>query len=140
MITKESTFIESNYKKSTSLFNVDETIIWEAELNALTLGDDLSRIYNKSGPSSKKRKRDINICKYDPSVSTAWKKNVISFSSRVATAANKSLLGKPIQFLVKYKKYRYTCYTYIKYLISCFGLRTRELKKGKMKEILKIVY
>ncbi len=52
---------------------------------------------------------------------------------------NKSFLDKPIQFLIKYKKYRYIYYIYIKYLISYFGLRTRELKK-KIKEILKIIY
>ncbi len=73
-------------------------------------------------------------------MSAAWKKNIISFLFRVATATNKSLLGKPIQFLVKYKKYRYICYIYIRYLVSCFGLRTRELKEGKIKEILKTVY
>ncbi len=60
--TKKPIFIESDYRESTSLSNINETIIiWEAELDTLTLGDDLSRIYNKSRPSSKKRKRDINI-------------------------------------------------------------------------------
>ena len=129
MITKEPTFIGFGYRESTSLSNIDETIIWEAELDTLTLGDDPSGIYNKSGLSSKKRKRVINICGYNSSVSVAWKKNVADFSSRAATATNKSLLNKSIQFLVKYKKHRYTCYTHIKYLISYFGLRTRELKK-----------
>ncbi len=56
------------------------------------------------------------------------------------TIVNKNLLGKPIQFLVKYKKYRYIYYTHIKYLASCFGLRTQKLKKGKMKKILEIIY
>ncbi len=140
MITKESTFIESNYKKSTSLFNVDETIIWEVGLNTLTLGNDLSRIYNKSGPSSKKRKRDINICGYNLSVSVTWKKNIINFFSRAAIAVNESFLDKPIQFLVKYKKYKYIYYIYTKYLVSYFGLCTRELKEGKMKKILEIIY
>ncbi len=69
MIIKESTSIEFGYKESTSFFNMDETIIREAELNALTLENDLFGIYNKSGLSSKKRKRDINIYKYNPSVS-----------------------------------------------------------------------
>src|SRR6266511_338984 len=118
----------------------NETIIREAELDILTLGDDLFRIYNEFGLSSKKRKRDINIYEYNPSVSITWKKNIINFFSRAATIINKNLLGKPIQFLVKYKKYRYTYYTYIKYLTSYFGLRTRELKKRKIKEILKTVY
>ncbi len=94
--TKKSTSIKSGHKESTPLFNVDETIIQEVELDILTLGDDPSRIYDKSGLSSKKRKRDINIYGYDPSVSAAWKKNIINFFSRVATAANKSFLGKPI--------------------------------------------
>ncbi len=117
------------HKESTPLSNMNETIIREAELDILTLGDDPSETYNKSRPSSKKRKRNINIYEYNPSVSVTWKKNVADFSSRAATTINKSLLGKPIQFLVKYKKYRYTCYTYTKYLTSYFGLRTRELKK-----------
>ncbi len=69
MITKEPASTESNYKKSTPFSNIDETIIREAELDTLTLGDDLSRTYNKSRPSSKKRKRDINIYEYNPSVS-----------------------------------------------------------------------
>src|SRR6266536_4226609 len=106
MITEGSTPTGLGYKKSTPLSNMDETIIRKAELDTLTLGDDLSRIYNKSGPSSKKRKRDINICGYNPFVSVTWKKNVAGFCSRIVIAANKSLLGKPIQFLVKYKKYR----------------------------------
>src|SRR6266536_2417897 len=140
MITEKSTPTESNYKKSTPLSNVDETIIREAELDILILEDDLSGIYNKSKPSSKKRKRDINICGYNPSVSVTWKKNITDFSSRAATAANKNFLSKPIQFLVKYKKYRYICYIYTKYLTSYFGLRTRELKEGKIKKVLKTIY
>ena len=71
MSTKGSTLIESDHKKFTSLSDMDETIIREAELNTLTLGDDLSRTYNKSRLSSKKRKRDINIYEYNPSVSVA---------------------------------------------------------------------
>ncbi len=115
-------------------------IIWEAELNILTLGNNLSRIYNKFRLSSKKRKRDINIYKYNPSVSTTWKKNIINFFSRAEITINKNLLNKPIQFLIKYKKYKYIYYIYIKYFISYFGLRTRELKEGKIKKILKISY
>jgi len=69
-----------------------------------------------------------------------WKKNITNFSSRAATTINKNLLNKPIQFLVKYKKYKYICYTHIKYLASYFGLRIRELKEGKIKEILEIIY
>ncbi len=140
MTTEGPTSIKSNHKESTPLSDVNETIIREAELDTLTLENDLSETYNKSGPSSKKRKRDINIYKYNSSVSTAWKKNIINFSSRAATTANKNLLNKPIQFLVKYKKYKYTYYTHTKYLTSYFGLRTRELKEGKIKEILKIIY
>src|SRR6266498_4965111 len=140
MITKKPTPTKSDYKKSTPLSNIDETIIRETELDTLTLGDDLFETYNKSRLSSKKRKRDINTYGCDPSVSTTWKKNVVNFSSRAATTTNKSLLNKPIQFLIKYKKYRYTCYTYTKYLTSYFGLRTRELKEGKMKEILETIY
>ncbi len=68
MIIKESTFIEFDYKESTPLSNIDKTIIREAELDTLTLGDNLSGIYNKSRPSNKKHKRDINICGYDSSV------------------------------------------------------------------------
>ncbi len=96
MITKKSAPTGSNYTESTSLSDVDETIIRETELDTLILGDDLFGIYNKFRLSSKKRKRDINIYGYDPSVSAAWKKNIINFFSRVATAANKSFLGKPI--------------------------------------------
>ncbi len=119
---------------------MDETIIREAELDILIFGDDLSKIYNKSGLSSKKRKRDINIYEYNPSVSITWKKNITNFSSRAAIIVNKSFLNKPIQFLVEYKKYRYIYYIYIKYLIFYFGLRTRELKKKKIKKILEIIY
>ena len=43
---------------------MDETIIREAKLDILTLENDLSRIYDKSGSSSKKRKRNINIYEY----------------------------------------------------------------------------
>ena len=70
MITKESASTGSDYKKFTPLSDVDETIIREAELDTLTLGNDLSGTYNESGLSSKKRKRDINIYEYDSSVST----------------------------------------------------------------------
>ncbi len=69
MTTEESTFTELDYKKFTPFSNMDETIIREAELNTLTLGNDLFRIYNESGLSSKKRKRDINIYEYNLSVS-----------------------------------------------------------------------
>ena len=79
-ITKKPTSTESNYRESTSFSNIDETIIREAELDILTLGNDLFEIYNKSGPSSKKRKRNINIYECNPSVSIAWKKNVVGFS------------------------------------------------------------
>ncbi len=65
MITKKSVFTGLNYKESTFFSDIDEMIIREAELDTLTLGNDLFRIYNKSGLSSKKRKRDINIYKYD---------------------------------------------------------------------------
>src|SRR6266536_5425653 len=140
MTTKKPTFIEPGYKEFTPLSDVNETIIREAELNTLTLENDPSKTYNKSKPSSKKRKRDINTYEYNSSVFTAWKKNITDFFSRTATTVNKNLLNKPIQFLVKYKKYKYTYYTYTKYLISYFGLRTRELKEGKIKEILKIIY
>ncbi len=138
--TKKFTPTEPNHKKSTPLSNINETIIREAELNTLTLENDPSKTYNKSKPSSKKRKRDINTYEYNPSVSTAWKKNITGFFSRTTTTTNKSFLGKPIQFLVKYKKYRYTYYTYTKYLTSYFGLRTRELKERKIKKILKTIY
>ncbi len=140
IITEGSAPTGSGYKESTPLSNMDETIIRKAELNALTLENDLFRTYNKSESSSKKRKRDINTCGYDFSVSAAWKKNIIDFSSRAITIVNKNLLSKPIQFLVKYKKHRYTYYIYIKYLASYFGLRTRELKEGKIKKVLEIVY
>ena len=140
MTTKKPTPTGLDHKESTPLSNIDETIIREAKLDILTLEDDLFGIYNKSELSSKKRKRDINIYECDFFVSAAWKKNVADFFSRAAIIANESLLGKPIQFLVKYKKYRYICYIYIKYLTSCFGLRTRELKEEKIKEILEIIY
>jgi len=70
IITKEPTPIGFNYKESTSFSNIDETIIRETKLNILTLGNNPSRIYNKSGLSNKKRKRDINTCGYDSSVFT----------------------------------------------------------------------
>ncbi len=70
IITEGFTSTEFNYKESTHFFNINEMIIREAELNSLTLENNLSRIYNKSGLSSKKRKRDINIYGYNPSVST----------------------------------------------------------------------
>ena len=140
IITKGSTPTGPGYKESTPFSDVDETIIREVELDILTLGDDLSGIYNKFGLSSKKRKRDVNIYGYNLSVSVAWKKNITNFFSRAASIINKNFLNKPIQFLIKYKKYRYIYYIYIKYLTSYFGLRTRELKEGKIKEILEIVY
>ena len=133
MITERLALIGFGYKEFTSLSDVDETIIWEAELNTLTLKDDLFGIYNKFGLLSKKRKRDVNIYEYNFSVSATWKKNIINFFSRIIIIINKSFLGKPIQFLVEYKKYRYIYYIYIKYLASYFGLRTRELKEGKIK-------
>ena len=66
--TKKPTPTEPNYKKSTSLSNIDETIIREAELDILILENDLSGIYDESGSSSKKCKRDVNIYRYDFSV------------------------------------------------------------------------
>ena len=69
IITKRLAPIESNYKESTSLSNINKTIIREAELDTLTLEDNLSKTYNKSGSSSKKRKRNINIYECDSSVS-----------------------------------------------------------------------
>ena len=66
--TKKSAPTESSYRESTPLSNIDETIIQKTELDALTLENDPSGIYNKSGLSSKKRKRDINIYGCDPSV------------------------------------------------------------------------
>ncbi len=68
IITERPTSIESNYTEFTSLSNMDETIIREVELDTLTLGNDPSGIYNESGPSSKKRKRNINIYGCDLSV------------------------------------------------------------------------
>ncbi len=96
MITEGFTSTGSNYREFTPLSNIDEMIIREAELNILTLGDHLFRIYNKFRLSSKKRKRDINIYRYDLSVSVAWKKNVTGFSSRAAITVNENLLNKPI--------------------------------------------
>ncbi len=57
------------YRESTPLSDMNEMIIWETELDALTLGDDLSGIYKESESSSKKCKCDINIYGCDPSVS-----------------------------------------------------------------------
>ncbi len=71
IITKKSTPTGFNHKESTPLSDINETIIRETELDTLTFEDNLSGIYNKSGLSSKKRKRDINICEYNPSVSAA---------------------------------------------------------------------
>ncbi len=71
MITKGPASIGFNYRESTPLSDINETIIREAELNILIVGDDLSRIYNESKLSSKKRKRDVDICGCDSSVSTA---------------------------------------------------------------------
>jgi len=96
MITEGPIFIGSDYKESAPFSNMDETIIREAELDALTLGNDLFRTYNKSGPSSKKRKYDINIYGCDFSVSITWKKNIINFYSRATITANKNFLDKPI--------------------------------------------
>ncbi len=61
IITERPVFIEPDYREFTSFSDIDEMIIWEAELNILTFGDDLSGIYNKSGLSSKKCKYSINI-------------------------------------------------------------------------------
>ncbi len=71
IIIKKPAFIGSDYKESTSFSNINETIIRETKLNILILKNDPSGIYNKSGSSSKKRKRDINIYKYNSSVSVA---------------------------------------------------------------------
>jgi len=90
MIIEGPAFIGFGYRESTPLSDVDETIIWEAELDTLTLGGDLFGIYDKSRLSSKKRKCDIDICGYNPSVSAAWKKNIVDFFSRVATTVNES--------------------------------------------------
>ncbi len=60
MTIERLVFIEFGYKKSTSFFDMDETIIRETELDTLTFEDDLFGIYDESGLSSKKRKRDIN--------------------------------------------------------------------------------
>ena len=65
-------------------------------MDILTLGNDLSGIYNESGPSSKKRKCVIDIYGYNPSVFAAWKKNITGFFSRVAIIVNKNFLNKPI--------------------------------------------
>ncbi len=96
IITERPVFIGLDYRESTPLSNIDETIIREAELDILTFGNKLFRIYNESGLSNKKRKRDINIYGYNPSVSITWKKNITNFSSRAATTVNESLLNKPI--------------------------------------------
>ena len=96
MTTKGFIFIEFDYRESTPLSNINETIIREAELNILTFKNDPSKTYNKSRSSSKKCKRDINTYEYNSSVFTAWKKNIINFSSRAATIINKNFLNKPI--------------------------------------------
>ncbi len=96
MTTKESISTGPDYRESTPFSDINETIIREAELNILTLENNLSGIYNKSGPSSKKCKRDINIYEYDLSISAAWKKNITNFFSRATTIINKSFLNKPI--------------------------------------------
>ena len=96
MITEGPAPTGPGYKESTSFSDMDETIIREAELDILTFGDDLFEIYNKSRLSSKKRKRDINICGYNPSVFIAWKKNITDFSSPATTVVNKNLLNKLI--------------------------------------------
>ncbi len=70
IITKKPTPTEPDHKEFTFLSNMNEMIIREAELDTLTLGDDLSKTYNKFGLSSKKRKRDVNIYGYNFSVST----------------------------------------------------------------------
>ncbi len=71
MITEGSTPTGPGYRESTPLSDIDETIIREAELNTLILENDPSGTYNKSKPSSKKRKRDINTYGCDFFVSTA---------------------------------------------------------------------
>ena len=96
MTTKRLASIGFSYKEFTFFSDIDETIIREAELNVLILGDDSFGIYDKSGLSSKKRKRDVDIYEYNPSVSAAWKKNVTDFFSRITITANKNLLSKPI--------------------------------------------
>ncbi len=68
MIIKGFISTESDYREFTSLSNMDETIIRKTELNTLIFGNNLFKIYNKSGLSSKKRKYNINIYKYNPSV------------------------------------------------------------------------
>jgi len=96
MTTKGPAPTRFSYKKSTPLSNMDETIIRKAELDILILGDDSSKTYDEFELSSKKYKRDINIYGCDSSVSVAWKKNIIDFSSRTAIAVNKSFLSKSI--------------------------------------------
>ena len=71
IITKEPAFSGSNYREFTSLSNMDEMIIREAELDILSLGNNLFKIYNKSRSSSKKRKRDVDTCGYNSSVFAA---------------------------------------------------------------------
>src|SRR6266536_2457750 len=65
LITEGSTPIGFNHKKSTPLSDINETIIREAELDVLIFEDDLFKTYNKSRPSSKKRKRDVNTYGYN---------------------------------------------------------------------------
>ncbi len=66
--TEGPTPIGFNYKESTPLSDIDETIIREAELDTLILENDPFRTYNEFGSSNKKRNRDINIYGYNPSV------------------------------------------------------------------------
>ncbi len=56
MITEEPASTGFNHREFTPLSNINETIIRKAELNTLTLEDNLSKVYNKSGPSNKKCK------------------------------------------------------------------------------------
>ena len=96
MITEGFAFTGFDYRESTLFSDMDETIIREAELNTLTFENNLFRIYNDFGLSSKKCKRDVDICRCDFSVSVAWKKNITDFSSRATIVVNESLLNKPI--------------------------------------------
>ncbi len=88
MTMEGSIFTGFDYRESTPFSNIDETIIREAELDVLTLGDDLSEIYDESRPSSKKRKRDVDICECNSSVFVVWKKNIADFSSRAITVVS----------------------------------------------------
>ena len=88
MTMEGSIFTGFDYRESTPFSNIDETIIREAKLNTLTLENDPSRIYNKSKPSSKKRKHNINIYECNSSVFVVWKKNIADFSSRAITVVS----------------------------------------------------